>query len=174
MNWTLIAEIVVPVIVAALGVLGSIRGARHAGRAAIMQATTEAKKSSDVNWAAYTEKLREDNAELQRRIERAEDTSLNRMTEVEAINKRRLQDVKDEHDAELAEVKREHSERLGKVEKALGDWELRTRAAEVRASKAEELYSLAIVYLRHVFSWARDHMPGVVLPPPPPELERDL
>jgi hypothetical protein len=173
-NWTQIAAIVVPVIVAALGVLGSIRGARHSGRAAIMQATSDVKKTQDVNWAAYTEQLRKDNEGLQRRIERAEGTSLDRLTEVEAHSKRRLEEAREEYNAELVEVKREASERLGKVEKALGDWELRTRAAEVRASKAEELYSLAIVYLRHVFSWAHDHMPGLTLPAPPPELGRDL
>ena len=174
MNWTLLASIVVPIIVAVLGVLGSIRGARHSGRAAVMDATTHVKQTQDANWAAYTAQLQRQNETLIQRIDKAEGDALDRLTEVEAHSRRRLEEAQADYEKQLSDVKREASQRLTKVERSLGDWELRTRAAEVRASKAEELYSLAIVYLRHVFSWAHDHMPGVTLPSPPPELERDL
>ena len=66
------------------------------------------------------------------------------------------------------------AERLCKVEQRLDDAEMRNVATELRATKAEGLYAVALIYLRRIAIWVNDHLPGATLPPPPPELENDL
>jgi hypothetical protein len=187
-NWSLILSIAVPVLVAAFSLFASAFVGRHAGKAAIMRATTDVKQAQDANWAAYTEQqrldnegLRKDNKDLRDRIDAAEAASAQRMTETDALGRRRLEAAQLDYTRQLESVQAEAAERLAAlhkdmtlVEKRLGDAEVRARAGEVRASKAEELYWLAVVWMRNLFAWAREHLPGVELPPPPPELERDL
>lgn len=66
------------------------------------------------------------------------------------------------------------ADRLGRVEQRLDDAEMRNIATELRATKAEGLYAVALIYLRRIALWVNDHLPGATLPPPPPELENDL
>lgn len=62
------------------------------------------------------------------------------------------------------------SENTRRIEEA----ELRAEAADVRATKAEHLYSIAIIYMRRVIRWINENLPGEDYPAPPPELNLDL
>jgi hypothetical protein len=52
--------------------------------------------------------------------------------------------------------------------------ETRTEAAEERAERAENLYTVAITYLRAVAAWINSRWPDETMPTPPPELKGEL
>lgn len=66
------------------------------------------------------------------------------------------------------------AQQIGENNKRLADAEVRAAGSELRASKAEALYSTALAYLRHLAGWFAENWPGERMPTPPPELESDL
>ena len=130
--------------VAILTILGSAWAGRHAGHAALKQAEGTVKDAATNERKAASADWAAYTAELR------------------------------QENVDLRKHNQEQAERLDKLEHRVDDSELRAAAAELRALKSQELYSLALVYLRRVFVWANDHWPGVEIPPPPPELEADL
>lgn len=168
------ADAIVPIVVAIVGLIGSAYVGRHSGKAAIIEAIAHAKATQDANWKSYTEILQRDNDSLRTRIENAEGSAIQRLSEVEAHSQRRLEDVQTEYLKQIDAVKHTSALGLAEVERRLGDSEIRAQAAEIRAHRSEGLYSLAVVYLRRLSTWVNDHWPDENVPPPPPELERDL
>jgi hypothetical protein len=65
-------------------------------------------------------------------------------------------------------------DRLSTVEKRMDELEIRNESLEIRATKAEQLVSLAVVYLHRLIGWINDNLPGGNYPAPPPELNLNL
>jgi len=68
----------------------------------------------------------------------------------------------------------ELADEINKTGKRIDDAEMRAEAERVARTKAEHLYSVAIIYLRRVIRWVNANMPGGDYPSPPPEIDVDL
>jgi hypothetical protein len=174
MNWTLILTITVPLLLSLLTVAGSAWMSRLSGRAAIHQAATDERRQASADWEAYTGELRRYNDGLTTRLAQVEEDSARRLIDADKESSRRLDVARTDYTQRLEVIQRESQDRLQGVERRLGDSEIRAQAAEIRATRAESLYSVALVYLRRLSLWVTDHVDGVDLPPPPPELHTDL
>lgn len=69
----------------------------------------------------------------------------------------------------------EMADEISKNAQRIDDAEMRAEAERVARTRAEHLYSVAIIYLRRVIRWISDNLPpGVEYPSPPPELDVNL
>jgi hypothetical protein len=66
------------------------------------------------------------------------------------------------------------SDRTEDNNRRLSEAEMRTEAAELRATQAEKLYAISIIYLRRLVDWINDNLPGQKYPPPPSGLKIDM
>jgi gas vesicle protein len=169
MDWTIFVAAASPLASIIIGYLT----ANVAGRAAIHQAANDERRQSDEHWERFNTNLRLDNEALRERIGKLDEEVSKQVDSVRKHASKQLEDAQQEHTELISAIHREYTERLSNVEKRLSEAERTATAAEFRASKAERMYSLAIVYLREVFAWAKSAKAGEP-PPVPAELEPDL
>jgi DNA anti-recombination protein RmuC len=144
------------------------------GRAAIHQAANDERRTEAEHWDKYTSRLSHDNEDLRERINKLDTEVTGHIERVRRHAAAELEATQKEYDTRLQEANDENASRLRRLERRVSESEIQAKAAEIRAAKAERLYSIAIAYLREIVSLARSGVSGVSLPPIPSDLEPDL
>lgn len=148
MNWKLIAEAAAPFLVFLASVFAVVAGAWSGRRAA--NKTAEAAEVSakatveDAYTRAHKAAREESRQEWAQYIE-----AWQRWNESQTLQLARLE---------------------GRIE----NLELEYEAEKLARRKIESRYGIALAYLRRVIGIVSEHLPGLTLPTPPPELEADL
>lgn len=161
MTWHDAANLAGPVL-ALIGVLLAPELGRRAGRKTVDAVLKQAEAAQGQAEAAKeeAEAAKEEAAAEMRKAVAAE-------REAASADWARFVDAQDRQIARLTDDVADNQKRIA-------DAEMRSAASDLRASKAENLYSVAIIYLHSVYDWASQQLPGVRPPPPPPEIASDL
>lgn len=172
MNWTQVAAIIGPI----LGLLGVViaaladrRAKERTAKAAeaaseAQQAAVDAQREAQRDAALAADRAaaaaaRSAEAEMRRAV----------AAEREAQDKRwaQINDGMQRWNESLQEAIHDNARRIDEAE-------LRALADKERADRNERLYSKAIIYLRKLFRWIDDTVPGEEYPTIPDELKVDL
>lgn len=140
--------------------------AKTTAQASVNDTFTRAFEAADKHWGRYAEQLQKSN-----------DDHFSRNLELTAEIERVRADLNAEmtRNKQDAEKSRQAlNDEIIKNAQRIDVSEMRAEAERVARTKAEHLYSVAVIYLRRVIRWINDNLPGSDYPAPPPEIDVDL